>query len=357
VLVALQIESKSDVQCGDMGGRSTLSGGQRKRVSVALELTMLPSVLFLDEATSGLDAETAFALMRVMKTDVAVPLNVAVVIVLHQPRTEIMEDCIDQVVMLQGGVVRYCGSTAVDAVQKLLPCIGDERNARCNIADVMIDEINHFLPVPALQPLSHFDKDGADVDVDIEHGKALRMHSMSSSSSSPTYERPAVSMRSVATATRQAVLFTVRAFCQSSRSVGALLTLYGLTAVATLFLGSMFRGAAYRGPPEHNDIAQCPANFYDKCALNQEDGYPSQVSSITLASVNHHFPCSCFQTLTLHYFVPHLYQVHSITLASVKSSLALHLLSNTHASRSLLSIIAYVPLLSNTDSCSASLRS
>lgn len=44
-----------------------LSGGQRKRVSVGVELLAKPSVLFLDEPTSGLDPGTEFQLMELLR--------------------------------------------------------------------------------------------------------------------------------------------------------------------------------------------------------------------------------------------------------------------------------------------------
>ena len=49
-----------------------LSGGQRKRVSVGVELLAKPSILFLDEPTSGLDPATEFQLMELLR-DLAAP--------------------------------------------------------------------------------------------------------------------------------------------------------------------------------------------------------------------------------------------------------------------------------------------
>ncbi|MER5787758.1 ATP-binding cassette domain-containing protein [Streptomyces sp. NPDC001980] len=82
-----------------------LSGGERKRASIAVELLTRPRVLFLDEPTSGLDPVTGAALLRTLRT--LAEDGTTVVLTTH-----VLADLLraDQVVFLSaGGEVAYAG--------------------------------------------------------------------------------------------------------------------------------------------------------------------------------------------------------------------------------------------------------
>ena len=44
-----------------------VSGGERKRTNIGMELIIKPQVLFLDEPTTGLDAHTAVSVVKLLK--------------------------------------------------------------------------------------------------------------------------------------------------------------------------------------------------------------------------------------------------------------------------------------------------
>jgi len=86
-LSRLGLTQVQDSLIGDGGKNRGISGGERKRVAVAVELVARPSILLLDEPTSGLDASTAYQLMVTLK-DLA-SMGHAIAVVIHQPRTSI----------------------------------------------------------------------------------------------------------------------------------------------------------------------------------------------------------------------------------------------------------------------------
>ncbi|MBL8003319.1 MAG: ATP-binding cassette domain-containing protein [Flavobacteriales bacterium] len=91
----------------------TISGGQRKRLNIALELIREPSVLFVDEPTSGLSSRDSENIMDLLK-ELALKGRV-VFVVIHQPSSEIFKLFDRLLLMDQEGHPVYYGDP-VDAV-------------------------------------------------------------------------------------------------------------------------------------------------------------------------------------------------------------------------------------------------
>jgi ABC-type multidrug transport system ATPase subunit len=86
---------------------ASLSGGERKRASLATEILSRPNLLFLDEVTSGLDEATDREIMQLLKR--LVGRGMTIVCVTHTlANIEEVADAI--IVMGEGGLVAFCGS-------------------------------------------------------------------------------------------------------------------------------------------------------------------------------------------------------------------------------------------------------
>ena len=84
-----------------------LSGGQKRRLSLAIALVKKPSVILLDEPTSGLDAAAATSIMKFFK-DLSVNLNIIIIATIHQPSTKVYNG-FDSCMVLTGGESAYYG--------------------------------------------------------------------------------------------------------------------------------------------------------------------------------------------------------------------------------------------------------
>ena len=83
LLAKLGLVECKDVIIGHPEGQKGLSGGQKKRLSVALELTGNPSLLYLDEPTSGLDSVSALSLVKILSS--LAKNDATIIATIHQP--------------------------------------------------------------------------------------------------------------------------------------------------------------------------------------------------------------------------------------------------------------------------------
>ncbi|MBK8258952.1 MAG: FHA domain-containing protein [Polyangiaceae bacterium] len=109
----LGLEGVKNLQIG-RPEKKILSGGQRKRVNIALELVTDPVILFLDEPTSGLAADDTTALINLLH-DLTKATGKTIIMTIHQPAKDEFEKFTHAFIMGYGGVPMFFGPTRPDA--------------------------------------------------------------------------------------------------------------------------------------------------------------------------------------------------------------------------------------------------
>ncbi|KIW73267.1 hypothetical protein PV04_01399 [Phialophora macrospora] len=118
--------------------RKGLSGGQKRRLSVASQFVTSPRLVFLDEPTSGLDSTASFECMKYIR-QVAKQHHLIVIASIHQPSTTTFQ-LFDQLMLLSEGRTCYFG--AVSAVEGYFERIGRPIPLHINPAEYLLDLVN-----------------------------------------------------------------------------------------------------------------------------------------------------------------------------------------------------------------------
>jgi energy-coupling factor transporter ATP-binding protein EcfA2 len=118
VLISLEIHDKKNTIIGSPE-RKVLSGGQRKRVNIAMELIAAAPVILLDEPTSGLSSYDAENVVRVLKT--LSKQGTTIITTIHQPSLDIFKQ-FDSLIMISRdrggcGALAYFGPAYPDAIE------------------------------------------------------------------------------------------------------------------------------------------------------------------------------------------------------------------------------------------------
>lgn len=133
VILELGLKECADTRIGNHQHKGC-SGGEKRRVSIGVQLLSNPSVLFLDEPTTGLDATSAFQLIRTLKG--LAQKGRTIITTIHQPRSEIW-GMFDGLVILTRGSPVYSGK-ATDCIP-WFKNLGMELPPFVNPAEFLID--------------------------------------------------------------------------------------------------------------------------------------------------------------------------------------------------------------------------
>ena len=137
VLKQMGLESCQNTKAGNVLIKGC-SGGQRKRLSVAMELMGAPAILFLDEPTSGLDSAAACKIMELLNR-LANTNRMLLVCSIHQPASRIYYS-FDTLMLLSMGRVAFSGSSE-GAIQHFAG-LGHTPQTVMNPADFLLDLTN-----------------------------------------------------------------------------------------------------------------------------------------------------------------------------------------------------------------------
>jgi ABC-type multidrug transport system ATPase subunit len=124
---------------GDSAMHKGLSGGEKRRLSLAVELLSSPFLFIGDEPTSGLDSTMSAKVVRLIKTSVQ-ERNIPCILALHQPRSSIFKMLDSVILIAPGGHVVYMGKAneAITYFAKL----GYECPAETNPAEFLLDLVS-----------------------------------------------------------------------------------------------------------------------------------------------------------------------------------------------------------------------
>ncbi|KAJ1218524.1 hypothetical protein NDU88_006102 [Pleurodeles waltl] len=134
-----------------------VSGGERKRTNIGMELITDPSILFLDEPTTGLDASTANAVLLLLKRMSRQGKNI--IFSIHQPRYSIFK-LFDKLTLLASGKMMYHGPS--NEALSYFMSIGYECEPYNNPADFFLDIINGDSTAVALNNAEYEELDATE---------------------------------------------------------------------------------------------------------------------------------------------------------------------------------------------------
>ncbi|EXB55275.1 ABC transporter G family member 11 [Morus notabilis] len=281
-------------------GAKGISGGQKRRVSICIEILTRPKLLFLDEPTSGLDSAASYYVMsRIAGLDQSDGVRRTIVASIHQPSSEVFQ-LFDSLCLLSAGKTVYFGPAS---------------------------EANEFFassgfPCPTLQnPSDHFLKTiNKDFEQDIESGmvgvtctveeaidtlmksykasegyKQVRRH-VADISNKQDYRAVEIKIRSHASFLNQCLVLTRRSFKNMHRDWGYYWLRIVIYVSLSLGLGTLYYeiGSDYESIQSRGSLLMFVASFLTFMTIG---GFPSFVEDMKVFErerLNGHYSATAF---------------------------------------------------------------
>ncbi|XP_022899901.2 ATP-binding cassette sub-family G member 4 [Onthophagus taurus] len=221
---------------------SMLSGGQKKRLSIALELINNPLVMFLDEPTTGLDSLTCTQTVKLLKN--LSDQGRTIICTIHQPSASLFS-LFDQVYVLSFGNCLYQGST-----ENLVPFL-DKANLPCpmyhNPADYIIELACGEYGTDKIEELSKETSNGLSIEW-FKHPESIKKQLTMTQSSKlkKKLNRDNENIQATSQYNQLKVLLR-RGFLKSKRDSKLTYTRIGVNVLVAIMLGTLYWRAGIDG--------------------------------------------------------------------------------------------------------------
>lgn len=169
LIAQLRLEKAADTIVGDAKIRG-ISGGERRRLSIACELVSSPSLIFLDEPTSGLDSTAATSLVEVLRS--LADAGKTIIAVIHQPSQHVFT-AFDDLLLISEGKQLYFGD--VHKVRNYMEEQGYKAPSEMGTAEHILDCISKDLLIgeteeDAVARINNLSDAATDANIDIGKG-------------------------------------------------------------------------------------------------------------------------------------------------------------------------------------------
>eukprot|EP00808_Paulinella_micropora_P013567 g50285.t1 len=262
-----------------------ISGGQRKRVNIGMELACEPTTLILDEPTSGLDSTSSKEVCQALRMIAESGLTVMTVI--HQPRYEIFRMFHDVLLLGKGGRTVYLGPS--DHALPYFTSLGFKLPTNSNPADFFMDVISGSVP---RQDFPDFKREDLFQLWETRHERPPYVQSPSTVAKGQSLDdlvlRKSLKDSPGPSRFTQMCLVAERTLVQTMRDKSWLIFDIILLLLGGLFFGLVYFQVHYIGPSPPPVVASCQQAIGDPtasqmCALPLNDPLPGQGCTCAMA--------------------------------------------------------------------------
>ncbi|MEO1049528.1 MAG: ATP-binding cassette domain-containing protein [Bacteroidota bacterium] len=184
----------------------TISGGQRKRLNIGLELLREPSVLFVDEPTSGLSSRDSENIMDLLKE--LTLKGKLIFVVIHQPSSDIFKMFNKLVVLDVGGYQIYYGNP-IDAViyfKKVINFLNSELGECTECGNINPEQIFNIIETRVVDEFGRFT---AERKISPEQWHKLFLENIDPSKTQQHQDKPSTTLR-IPSEFKQFKIFSIR---------------------------------------------------------------------------------------------------------------------------------------------------